>query len=272
MTDAKTTDVTEPTDEGEYDTSPYLNDDVIERKPQRVTKEQFYTEKETELISKFFVNREVHLKHLFKLYKFIQPAAKPRKKPLYEKTEEDVLKDIMSTKGYSLNMDSLADSVSSDVAESMFNAELFHKQLDCVPLFVDFAYMYYVRFYCDDSPVLKLPAFMPKFRMIMAVLKTPSDELQACFEQCIENEIIADMRQEVPPYYLRTDLSEDEIREKMKLLVLPMFKDILRHLIGLGKTKKITLKPSEVAKDSITIEARADNLDVQPDVQPSEVQ
>lgn len=224
--------------------------------------EQFYNEKEVELITRILSDRTTHMKHILKLYKFMISSAKARKKAIYEKTEEDVLKEITDTKGYSLNMESLASNVSQNIAESMFNTDLFHKQLDCIPVFLDFAYMYYVRYYSDDSPVLKLPTFMPKFHMIMSVLKAPQDDLQACFEQCIENSIIADMRQQVPPYYLRTDLNEEEIREKMKIIVLPLFKDIITHLLQLGKTKKIKISDSEIYAN-VVIDARPDNIDVQ---------
>lgn len=248
-----------------YEVSPYI-DSSPEPSPVAEVKEQFYTEQEVNHISKLFTDNKKHLAYLFKLYKFIQPIIQPRKKPIYEMTEEDVLKDVMSTTSYSLDMDSLAEGVTKDVSASMFGTELFNKQIECVPLFIDFAYMYYVRHFCDDAPVLKLPTFMPKYKLIMSTLKVPYDELYACFEQCIENSIIAEMRQEIPPYHLRTDLSEPEIREKMKILVLPLCKDILKHLLDLGYTKKIQIRePTGPYKspDTTTITARVDNLEEQ---------
>lgn len=222
--------------------------------------EQFYTDEETQQLKRIFADRKKHLRYLFKLYKFIIPITTPRKKQLYEKTEEDVVRDISNTVGYSLNMDSLANDISRDIAESIRSTELFHKQIACIPVFIDFSYIYYIRHFCDDSPVLKLPTFLPKFRMIMAAIKAPDNELHACFEQCIQNTIIADMRQEIPPYHLRTDLTEEEIREKVKLLILPMFKDILKYLLTLGTMKKIPVRVGNDGTSGVPI-ARADNLD-----------
>lgn len=261
-----------------FETSPYLegSTDFTPEPVESHNKEQFYTEQETNRISKMFENRSNHMKYLFKLYKFIAPAAKQRKKAIYEKTEAEVLEDVMNTKGYSLDMDSLAGNVASEIEESMRSNELFHKQIECIPLFIDFAYMYYIRNFCDDTPVLKLPTFLPKFKLIMSMLKVPHDDLYGYFEHCIENEIIKEMRQEIPPFHLRTDLTEIEIRDKMKLLVLPMFKNILKGLLEMGGTKKIAIRPDNGARsDSITIpinhNSREDNLQTEdPQVQDTQ--
>jgi hypothetical protein len=201
------------------------------QEPVRV-EEQFYDEPTIKHIEKMFPNRKAHLDTLFRIYKFIAAAVSKKKKNIPEKTKEDVLADIMDSK-YSLDMEAIAASTQKELIDNLKQNGLFHKQIAAVPVFIDFAYMYYVQHFDREAPIHKLPMFLPKYRMIMATLKAPCDDLFVSFENCIENRIIMDMRVEIPPYHLRTDLTDGEIREKLKIVVVPALKDILEMCLKL---------------------------------------
>ncbi len=95
----------------------------------------------------------------------------------------------------------------------------------------------------------------------MDALNTPHDDLHAYFLQCIENHYIRDIRVEHPPYMMRTELSPSEVREKIKLLIKPVAKEILNGLFKLDKSKRKVRDVSQSGAPEIAV-AREDNLEM----------
>jgi hypothetical protein len=194
-------------------------------------KEQFYTQDKEEKTELLFTDRKKHLNILIKLYKSIFKSAKA----IWDKTQADVTNDILHS-GYSLDFSNIIETSKRDILAAQNVTKIFHKQLSFIPVFLDFAYIYYVRHFDKFAPVHKLPTFLTKYKLIMAAVKAPIDDLYVYFEQCLSNKFITELRIEIPPYHMRTMLTEDKIREKIKIHVEPLFKEILRLLIKLDNS------------------------------------
>ena len=183
-------------------------------------KEQFYGESVIDKIKKMFPNKNKHMQTLIKLYKFI---FRKEEKTFINKTEEELLSEIMDA---SLSLEKL--QTDSNFLNQYKKNNLFEEKIKRIPVFIDFAYLYYIQHIDSEAPIHKLPMTQLKYKLIMNALHIPKNDLYACFEQCIDNKFIADLRIEVPPFYLRTDMPEKEIKEKIKLIVEPLFNDILK--------------------------------------------
>ena len=190
-------------------------------------KEQFYGESVIDKIKKMFPNKNKHMQTLIKLYKFI---FRKEEKTFINKTEEELLSEIMDA---SLSLEKL--QTDSNFLNQYKKNNLFEEKIKRIPVFIDFAYLYYIQHIDSEAPIHKLPMTQLKYKLIMNALHIPKNDLYACFEQCIDNKFIADLRIEVPPFYLRTDMPEKEIKEKIKLIVEPLFKDILKYLLDIHK-------------------------------------
>jgi hypothetical protein len=176
-------------------------------------------------------------------------------KPIFEKSESDIIDEIHNTPitldlGKSIKEES--DRINNFYAEE---AKL-SKRIATIPALIDFAYLYYVWNYDKEAPVHKLPMTIFKFNMITEAMQAPKDELNECFAQCIENYFIRDVRIENPPFMLRTELSPAEIKEKIKIIIEPLCKDIMNKLLS-KNTSTSTLK-TEIPR----AEQRPDNLQV----------
>jgi hypothetical protein len=96
-----------------------------------------------------------------------------------------------------------------------------------------------------------------KFNLISDALQAPNDALNAYFAQCIENYFIRDVRIEQPPFMVRTDLSHDEIKEKINMIVKPVCKEILNGLFALDKSRRKVIVDKTVPEIA---NQREDNL------------
>ena len=202
--------------------------------------EHFYEESTIEKIKKMFPDKNKHMNTLINLYKFI---FRKEKKSFINKSEEDVIKEISEA---SLSLDKLDSE--SNFLDQYKNNNLFEEKIKRIPVFIDFAYLYYIQHIDPEAPIHKLPVTPLKYKIIMSALKIPANDLYACFEQCICNKFIADVRNETPPFYLRTDMTETEIKEKIKLLIEPLFKDILKYLLDIHK-KYYVKQPAEQQRE-----------------------
>jgi hypothetical protein len=211
----------------------------------------------SEKIKSLFPSRKVHIDTLLKLYKFIFSG---NKKAIWEKTEEELKDDILNT-SYSLDISKILEQHLLEIKQFEKQKENFNKRLSAIPVFIDFAYLFYVQHYDVSAPVYKLPAYLNKYKMITYCLKAPiNDDLYACFEQCIENNFLSELRVENPPFYLTTDLSEKEIKEKIELIVKPLCKDILTQLLKMyQKETGVNFSP-QLSLENIEIKTREDNL------------
>ncbi len=212
--------------------SPYFDEPI---------NEQFYKESTIEKIQKMFPNKKSHMNILFKLYKFIFEEVK---KATWEKTEQDVSDDIMSS-NFSLDFTQLMEDNSRNIYRQLFRNKMFQKRISAIPVFIDFAYLYYVQYLDSSAPIHKLPMTLFKYKLLMHSLNAMQDDLYACFEQCIENKFIRELRIETPPFYLRTDMTDEQVKEKLELIVKPLCRDILKQVFELHRK----LYPADTTSD-----------------------
>lgn len=229
--------------------------ETSESNPQTIKNSQ-----DVDIIKSFkemFPDRETHLKTLFQIYKAI---AIDDKKQMWEMNEEDLLNELAKKESFQLKND--LDQQSDDIKKYVFKNVVFHKKVSSVPVFIDFAYMYYITYFDHNAPICRLPKNMLKYKLFAQMLNIPKDNLYNCFEQCIENEFFKELRIEEPPFYLRTELTEDEIKKKFRNLVLPLLKEILGYLVRLGKPKPSTQVISINNSDTKPLQ-RDDNLEIE---------
>lgn len=198
-------------------------------------------------LQKMFPNKVFHMKVLLKLYDFCFPR-KPVIKPVFEKTQDEILEDIKKTT-ITLNLENMLTEQTEALKQYYTQEELLDQQVAKIPMFLDFAYLYYAWCYDKEAPIYKLPNTPMKFNIICEALNSTNDNLTSVFSQCIKNNFIKDLRIEQPPFMLRTDLTKEEIREKINSIVKPLCKEILNGLFALNTaTSKSThtLNPTDL--------------------------
>jgi hypothetical protein len=223
--------------------------------------EPIYTGDTAQKIKQMYISSSNLLQTIIKMYKTM---SKPVSKQLWEKTAKDIQDDTMSAK-YDLNLDNFVKDSCTEILSMQQNSKNFKKKLEMVPVIIDFCYIYYVHYFDDTAPFHKLPATLFKYRLISNTLCAygPTyNTVNSIFEQIIENDIIIDMCQS-PPYHLRTDLTEMEIKEKMEIHVLPIIKNLINSILKLKRTETISISLiSEKIKIKLpTSMSRIDNVD-----------
>lgn len=214
--------------------SPYFEDYVEEPEEPTIP----------ERIKAMFPTRQNHLASIYKVYKTCFNNFKTQS--AWMGSGENLLEELLNTK-ISLNIDAQA---SVDMAKNaIFQQEIVTASVGSIPIFLDFAYLYYVHRYDDKAPIYKLPAKLSKYDLFANALECPKDELYECFKQCIENEFISELRIETPPYMLRTELDINQIQKKIITEVEPLCKKILTLITLDGSAAgtsldRITDKPS----------------------------
>lgn len=217
-------------DDMDFDDSPYFTGASL-TSAQEPTPEQFYSESTITKLKKMFPDKLSHMKVLLTSYKFCFPSKKVNK-PIVEKTEQEVLEELTNTK-ISLDIGDMIQEQSDAIKNYYIEEKLFSKRVAEIPVFIDFAYLYYVWCYDSEAPIHKLPNSIFKFNMLSSALGVSQDKLNNAFAQCIENPFIRDLRIEKPPFTMRTDLSKDEIRKKINEIVKPVCKEILNGLFAM---------------------------------------
>lgn len=234
-------------------------DEPIDFPAPEPVQEQFYEDSVIEKLQKMFPNKVFHMKVLLKLYDFCFPK-KTAKKPVFEKSVDDVIDEIHSTP-ISLDLGSILKEQTDAIKDFYDENAKIGKRIATIPMFIDFAYLYYVWCYDREAPIHKLPMTILKFNLISDAMQAPNDDLNAYFAQCIENRFIRDVRIEQPPFMLRTDLSPDEIREKINMIVKPVCKEILNGLFALDKSKRKVIVDKTIP---VVANQREDNLCIEP--------
>ena len=196
-------------------------------------KENFYDNRIADILFKEYGDRKKLLNAIIRTYKFIKSE---EKKQTWEKTEEEVLNDIMNT-SYSLNMDNILENSKKNISELESYNELIGKKIEAFNVLTDFCYIYYIQEYSHDSPFHRLPMNLLKFNMIASFLKIKEDDTSAVLRQIIQNGFLTDLRRE-PPFMLRTELSAENIQEKINLLVKPICKELVNSVLKLKSNKK----------------------------------
>ena len=185
-------------------------------------------------LKQLFPSRISHMRALINLYKYCFRKDTITKIPIMEQTKMDVINDIANTP-ISLDIGSVIQE-NEEAIKNFYNNEVnFNKKLSNIPIFINFAYLYYVWHYDPTAPFYKLPSTILKFNLISDALQTPKDKLHENFVQCIHDDFIRDLRIEQPPFIMRTDLTIPEIKEKINMNVAPICKEILNGLFKLNK-------------------------------------
>ena len=184
-------------------------------------------------ILSLFPNKKHHMRVLFRMYKFIFAE---NKKEIWDKSESEVVQDIQGTP-FSFDFSELMNDHKSSEMSNMLKNKQLTMQLGQINIFIDFAYLYYVQYYDKNAPMYQLPTSLLRYKLLMSALRSPKDNLYNCFEFCITNEFIKDLQIIIPPFNLRTELSEAEIRHNMATIVQPVCKEILSSLFELYRTE-----------------------------------
>jgi hypothetical protein len=250
-------------EQNEYN-SPYFDTDAQDSSivqdasiVQDTQQEQFYTKPIIDKIKELFPDRKTHLDKLVSMYKNIFLETK---KMTWEKSQKEVTDEILTT-GFSLNIGKILEEQMEQIKKHEEQEKTFNSRISAIPIFIDFAYLFYVQHYDKNAPIHKLPTHILKYKLLTNALRAPIDDLYACFEQCIENSFISDLRIEKPPFYLRTDLSKEELKEKINLIVKPLCKDILTNLLKMYSRENPGTALSIIKSDDIPkIQERADNI------------
>lgn len=202
--------------------------------------EQFYSENVSNKLKEMYGDRSKLLKKITEIYKFI---FKPVNKEVWKKTDSDINDDVMSAK-YNLDLDRIVKESYAEILNNEKATLLLNKKTKMIPVLLDFCYIYYVTHFDPDVPFYKLPMTCNKYRLLANVLHAYGSEeynnINGIFENIIENEFFKDLRIEEPPFYLRTEFSQDEIKEKLNIIVSPVCKELLTYLLKLKqKTQNI---------------------------------
>ena len=211
--------------------TPYILDEVVD-----LSTEFFTDTNNKERINSDYSDRPTLLKAIVKLYKVITLC---KKKQTWEKTEEEVHRDMQNAKGFSnLDMQSANDTI-VDLKQSTGHVltdllpieQIVKNKIESIVIFVDFAFIYWIRKYSNDNPFYQLPKNRNKFNLIVTQLKIPHDQLYKLFKQLIKNKAIIDFRNEIP-FQFRTDLSHWEIYDMIEKQI-PCLKLLLSLIFAL---------------------------------------
>jgi len=177
-------------------------------------------------------DRQLHLNTIIKLYKysFIEYQT-----PIWHKSKEELITEVLNTP-LSFNF-SEAFKKQTDVVQQHKDQERFASSLEQIPKLIDMLFLYYIWYYDNTAPFKALPRNTIKFKILSEVLNIPKDQLWENFIKCMTCPFIKELYIDVPPYILRTELTYQQINEKIHTLVKPLCKNILTDLLKLDKQK-----------------------------------
>lgn len=197
----------------------------IEYNEEKSLEEQFYTDKTAETLKNMYKNR----KHLFnsclRMYKFLlldtNKLTENFSKKNVQKIDEIINMKIINGINY--------NDITTISLE--YKQKIIYKKVDIIPVIFDFLYIYYIHYFDNNAPFHKLPMTTAKLNLIFNAIHCEKyQEINELFEDVIDNKIINTMRQQ-PPFYLTTDMSLNEIDEKINLLIIPIIKSIMDRLL-----------------------------------------
>jgi hypothetical protein len=237
-----------------------LNDLPISYKEVEQPKEQFYKDDVVKELKQLYKDRGHLLKTIIKMYKNISTTIK---KQLWEKTERDISNDLANTK-ISLDMDNIIKNSYKEMVNAQNDQKQLHKKMEMLPYIINFCYIYYIHSFDDTAPFHKLPVTIFKYRMIINTLHAYGNDkyenINAIFEQIILQPLICDMCQS-PPFYMRTELSDGDIKEKFSIIIIPILKDLLNSLLKLPQPKSVKIAITDEKIKISLPEPRIDNVD-----------
>ena len=204
-------------------------------------------------LKKMFPDKHQHMQTLIKTFRKCFP--KKAADPLFMKSMQDMMKDMKNMK----LSDDLTEALEEQKKALFYYAnrdKVLEVQVANIPVFIDFAFVYFIWCYDDTAPICRMPLTGLRFKMIVEALDSPNTELVECFFKCLEDPFIKELRIEKPPFIMRTELTYDEIRTKL-VDVEPLFKNILQLLLKISMLNGDLLE--NVVNESIEKEEKESN-------------
>ena len=170
----------------------------------------------------------------------------PEEKQIFEKTAADVSDDIISAKA-DLSLDNMVKDSYAQVYNYQARKSLFYKKLELIPALFDFYFVYWVKFFDIDAAVYRFPMTELKLQLIASCIKTVDDQSDAyeIFRYIINDKFCNDLRQEFPPISTRTDMTYEELRDKLQMELKPKLDIVYKHLITMTEKKLNNMGPEE---------------------------
>ncbi len=216
-----------------------------------------------EMLRTLFPDKQQHMQSLLKIYKLCFPKII---KPIFKKTTEDIIRDIKNSQGSSIMKEQKKALLMHANEEKILKT-----QIQNIPIFADFAFIYFIWCYDKDAPIHQLPLTGLRFNMIVDAIHADRN-ISQLFSKCINDSFIKDLRNEKPPFLLRTQMATPEIQEKINAVVKPLFKSILNELIKLDFSmgKKEATAPSETKEAPTLLEETPTLSETKEALTPSE--
>lgn len=182
-------------------------------------------------LKEMFPSNKQHMQILLKTYKLCFPK-KINAELIFNKNEDTLLKDIKNN-DYSFDFVKAVEEQKAALFEHANRDKILATQLENIPVFLDFAFIYYVWYFDDQAPIHKMPSTVLKFNMITDALGVERNDLYSAFFKCVENNFIKELRIEKPPFMLRTEMTFEDVQKKL-LDINPLLKNILDALLKLN--------------------------------------
>lgn len=167
------------------------------------------------------------LKAIYRLFKVVQ---RKTVMPIHLKDPNDVYKEVASMKELNFNF---TDAIKESFASSLKNPlSLIRRKLDSLPILLDFIYSYYLRMFHLDFPVYKIPQTLDKFKYHKTILNLNDEkfkDINEKFELLINDEFLNDIRVNMPPYHMRTQLPIATIENTIEEII-PTIKSIIEFI------------------------------------------
>jgi len=110
--------------------------------------------------------------------------------------------------------------------------DLWIKQTEIIPHFIDFCFIYYLHTYDTRVPLYELPKSLMRYNLITGFNDYKQHKkLNNIFIEIINNEFITDLRT-FPPYNMRRS-EEQSVVEKKIDEIKPLLKGLLEHILNL---------------------------------------
>ena len=213
-------------------TSPFTDPNVTFTDDDNVAEIELLDEKSQNLkdINELYSDNKNIMDNILKIYKFLSTK---EEKQIWEKTAADVSDDIANVK-YSIELNSAVKKEMAQILTEQERDALIHKKYTVVPVFIDFCFIYYIKMSGNTELFFyTMPKTLLKFKFLCASMNCKNVELNDLFEKTIENELLRDLRSTVVPFHILTELTPDELKEKLYSEIVPMLKKILDKVLRL---------------------------------------
>ena len=210
--------------------SPYTDPDVVFTDTDNVAEVELLDEKTQHLrdVNRIYANNKTIMDNILKLYKFLSTK---EDKQIWEKTDKDVSDDVAKV-DYSVELNNVVKTEMAQILTEQERDKLIQKKYNVVPVFIDFCYIYYIKMSGNKELFFyTMPSNLLKFKFVCATMGCKDVELNALFEDVIQNELMRDVRNNNIPFHLLTDLTADELKEKLYTEILPTLKKILDKVL-----------------------------------------